>query len=113
MKISSIAAVGILTLPMLLSGYAEGPITGPAPETMTVTAYDYSFEAPYWVSAGPVTVRLINRGKEFHHIWLLRVDHGKTAADLVQALKGGYGSLPVWAREVGGPNAPAPGAEAS
>jgi hypothetical protein len=113
MKITSIAAIGILTLPMLLSGYAEGPISGPAPETLTVIARDYSFEAPYWVSAGPVRLRLVNQGKEFHHIWLLRIDHGKTAADFMEAMKGGYSSLPVWAREVGGPNAPAPGGQAS
>jgi uncharacterized cupredoxin-like copper-binding protein len=113
MRITSIAAIGILTLPMLLSGYADGPITGPAPEILTVTARDYSLEAPYWVSAGPVTLRLVNQGKEFHHIWLLRIDQGKTAADFREAMKAGYGALPAWAREVGGPNAPAPGGEAS
>jgi uncharacterized cupredoxin-like copper-binding protein len=113
MQLASTAAIGVLTLPMLLSGYSDGPIAGPAPETITVTAHDYSFEAPYWVSAGAVTLRLVNRGKEFHHIWLLRIDHGKTAADFIEAMKGSHGKLPVWARDIGGPNAPAPGGEAN
>lgn len=113
MQLATTAAIGALTLPMLLSGYAKGMVAGPAPQTITVTAHDHSFEAPYWAASGPATIRLVNTGKEFHHIWLLRIDHGKTAADFVEALKKGKGVLPVWAREVGGPNAPAPGGEAS
>ena len=113
MQLTSIAAIGALTLPVLLSAYSEGPNKGPIPETITVTANDYAFEAPYWVSAGAVTLKLVNKGKEFHHIWLLRIDHDKTAADFIEALKAGHGNFPVWARDVGGPNAPAPGGEAN
>lgn len=113
MQLASIAAIGVLTFPLLLSGYSDGLPAGPAPETVTITAHDYSFEAPYWLASGAVTLRLVNKGMEFHHIWLLRIDHGKTAADFIEAMKTAHGKLPIWARDIGGPNAPAPGAEAN
>jgi uncharacterized cupredoxin-like copper-binding protein len=114
MKPTSVAALGAIVLPTFLAAFTgEYHVVGPDPVTVTITAHDYSFEAPDSVLSGAVTLKLVNRGKEFHHIWLVRIDHGKTPADFIQALSQGHGALPVWAREVGGPNAPAPGGEAN
>jgi hypothetical protein len=54
----------------------------------------------------------INRGKEFHHLWVARLEQGKTADDLLEALRD-PGPLPVWVRDAGGPGAPAPGGESN
>jgi len=80
--------------------------------TVTVTANDYSFTAPDTIPAGVTEFRLLNRGTEMHHVMLIRLDGGKTMADLFGAMKSD-GPLPTWAREVGGPNTPGPGGEAN
>lgn len=86
---------------------------GPAPKArvVTVVARDYAFEAPKSIHAGTVTIRLLNRGKELHHVWLARLDQGKTADDAIAALKAG-GPPPSWIVDIGGPNAPVPGGDA-
>ncbi len=78
---------------------------------VTVTANDFSFEAPGKVPAGPVTVRLVNKGTELHHAQLIRIEDGKTMKDVATAMTN-PGPPPSWARFVGGPNAVAPGKEA-
>ena len=80
--------------------------------TVTVTASDYTFAAPDTIPAGVTEIRLLNRGTEMHHVMLIRLDSGKTLADLGAAMQSD-GPLPPWAREVGGPNTPGPGGEAS
>lgn len=50
---------------------AAAPI---APAVVTVTAKDYSYEAPDTITAGMTTLRLVNQGKELHHIQLVRLD---------------------------------------
>jgi plastocyanin len=77
---------------------------------VTVTARDYAFDAPDTVAAGLTTVRLVNQGPELHHVQLLRLDDGKTLADLMAAFKAG-GPPARWAHDVGGPNTPVPGGE--
>jgi uncharacterized cupredoxin-like copper-binding protein len=67
-------------------------------------------QAPDTVAAGAVTFRLVNRGKEFHHLWVARLERGKTQDDLLAAMRS-PGPLPAWVHEIGGPNAPAPGGE--
>ena len=80
--------------------------------TVTVTATDFVFTAPDTIPAGLTEFRLLNRGAEMHHVFLMRLDGGKSMADLFAAMKGD-GPLPSWAREVGGPNTPGPGGEAT
>jgi len=46
-----------------------------------------------------------------HHVMLIRLDAGKTMADLSAAMKSD-GPLPSWVHEAGGPNTPGPGGEA-
>jgi plastocyanin len=81
-----------------------------APVAVVVTAKDYSFESPTRVPAGVITMRLVNRGKELHQAQIVRLDEGKTVADLEKAMKQ-HGPLPSWIKFVGGPNGIAPGDE--
>src|SRR5512132_3485691 len=92
-----------------LTGYA--PIAT-KPNVVTITATDFAFEAPDTVAAGLTTIRLVNKGPGIHHAVLIRMDEGKTTADVMEALKQ-QGPPPSWMHEVPGPNAPAPGKEAN
>lgn len=82
-----------------------------AAAAVTFTATDFAFRGPDTVAAGAVRVRLRNAGAELHHAQLLRLESGKRLSDVYAWLKAG-GPPPAWMRDVGGPNAPAPGAEA-
>ena len=75
----------------------------------TFSASDYRFEGPDRIPAGQTTVRLRNRGKEPHQLQLLKLDDGKSPADLSNALATGNGSVPSWAKQMGGPNGVQPG----
>jgi uncharacterized cupredoxin-like copper-binding protein len=92
----------------LLTAFA-GPDRAPV-RTITITARDYAFVGPDTAVAGITTIRLLNRGKELHHVQLVRLDGGRTLADLFAALEAG-GPPPAWAHDVGGPNTPVPGGE--
>lgn len=88
---------------------AEGSLANPT--QITVTAREYSFEAPSSVPAGYVSLRLVNRGREGHHAQLIKLAPGKTFADVQLALEAG-GPPPSWVTLVGGPGAADPGGEA-
>ena len=75
---------------------------------VTVTAREYTFDAPAEIPAGLTTFRLIGAGKELHHIQLVKLEDGKTINDLMAALKAG-GPPPKWAVDAGGPNPSHPG----
>ena len=79
-----------------------------AARVVTVVARDYAFDAPDTVAAGRTEVRLLNRGKEAHHAYLIRLDAGKTLEDLYTAFRAG-GPPPAWTHDAGGPNSPVPG----
>jgi len=71
-----------------------------------VTAYDYHFRSPTSVPAGTLTFRMKNAGSEVHHLWVVRLDRGRTPADFIKAMNA-WGSalkMPDWATDVGGPN---------
>jgi len=89
----------------------EGSRTAKA-NVVTVTTVDYAFQAPDTIAAGRTTLRLVNNGKDFHHIWLIKLEGGHTLPELVEATKT-QGPLPKWAVDVGGPNSPMPGGESS
>jgi len=90
---------------------SEGPRTAKA-NVVTVTTVDYAFQAPDTIAAGRTTLRLVNNGKDFHHIWLIKLEGGHTLPELVEATKK-QGPMPKWAVDVGGPNSPMPGGESS
>lgn len=78
-----------------------------APNVVTVTATEFSFDAPAEIPAGLTTIRLVSNGQELHHATLIKLEDGKTYNDFVQALKN-PGPPPAWAVEHGGPNPPHP-----
>jgi uncharacterized cupredoxin-like copper-binding protein len=78
---------------------------------VTVHAKDFAYVGPTTVKSGPTTFRLVNDGKELHHLTLMKLAQGKTVADFVEALKK-PGPPPAWISGVGGPNAATPGGSA-
>ncbi len=79
---------------------------------MVVEAADYSFAAPDSVEAGWTKIRLVNHGPSLHHVQLVRITDGHSLDDFVAAMKN-PGPPQPWIQMVGGPNAPAPGAEST
>jgi hypothetical protein len=79
----------------------------PGANVINIVANDYAFEMPTSVPAGLTTMRLSNKGKELHHVYLVKVEKGKTPEDVLAWFKQG-GPPPTWMRPVGGPNAPMP-----
>lgn len=88
-------------------------ITARVMNEMTIRARDYVFyDMPDTIVAGATNIRLENEGPDLHHVWLIRLEEGKTLSDLMQAMKS-HGPLPAWAVDVGGPNTPVPGGVSS
>jgi hypothetical protein len=54
-------------------------------------------------------MQIVNQGQDVHHIQLIKLLQGKTAADFSAALKADPSRVPQWARFIGGPNAVVPG----
>ncbi|MDB4884074.1 MAG: hypothetical protein JWL95_2840 [Gemmatimonadetes bacterium] len=75
---------------------------------VTVHAKDFSFVAPASIAPGQTTFRLVNDGKQLHHLSIMKLEHGKTYADFQAAMKK-PGPPPAWLVSVGGPNAAVPG----
>ena len=75
---------------------------------VTVHAKDFAFEAPKTIAAGMTSFKLVNDGKELHQMQIVKLEQGKTFADLQAALKN-PGVPPTWLVSVGGPNAAVPG----
>ena len=87
--------------------------TAVAPRVVTIRTLDYAFEAPASIPAGPTTVRIVNGGKELHHVWFVKLEQGKTVADYMQAMQAlakGEAPPPAWAIDMGGPQMGMPGA---
>jgi uncharacterized cupredoxin-like copper-binding protein len=79
---------------------------------VTIIARDYAFDAPDTIPAGLTTIHFVNRGPELHHSMLVRLGEHHTAADFAKAMDA-EGPPPSWITFVGGPNAPAPGGDAT
>jgi hypothetical protein len=92
---------------------AADTATAPAePAVVTITARDFAFTMPDTIQSGLTKLVLVNEGPTIHHAQLIRLEEGKTVADLETALKVA-GPPPAWAVDVGGPNAPIVGASSS
>lgn len=82
------------------------------PYDLTITGADFAFTAPDTVPAGVTNVTFRNNGPNLHHVQFVRLDSGKTMADLEAAMKM-PGQMPVWAILTPGPNAPDPGSSSN
>jgi hypothetical protein len=77
-----------------------------------VVATDHQFQAPEQIDAGLVNVRLFNRGKEMHHVLVIRIDHLDRISQIAQELRDNNWSVP-WMQALGGPESVGPGGVAS
>jgi len=91
---------------------SSGGAAAATPPVVTITAKDMAFTAPDTIVGGMTTLRMVNEGPNLHHVQLVRLDSGKTLADLQAAMKN-PGPPPAWAVLVPGPNAADPGMESN
>lgn len=115
--VSRVAAV--ITAVMIIAGrpVSAGAASGAGIPDVTFEATDYGFTGPDKIQAGLVSVRVVNKGKDMHHVTLLRLMRGKTAEDFVEAVNSDPSyfvtkHLP-WIKFAGGPNAAIPGESSS
>lgn len=94
----------LLVFPAASFSYDPLDMGVPTPGIATFSAWDHSFEGPDTIPGGQITIRLQNRGREPHQLQLLKLDEGKTPADLAAVLRDGDGVVPKWAKHMGGPN---------
>jgi hypothetical protein len=83
---------------------------------VTVVAREYAFQMPDSIPAGLTTFRLVDEGKEPHHLFVMKLEGGKKASDMFAALKAAGPAgwpLPAWMHPVGGPNVSAAGGESN
>jgi hypothetical protein len=90
----------------------SAPAAPAAARVVKVVGEDFRFDAPDIIPAGLTEFRFLNKGPALHHMAVLKLTDGKAVDDLRKALAN-PGPLPTWAKEMGGPNAPAPGVEAN
>jgi uncharacterized cupredoxin-like copper-binding protein len=96
----------------VLLGCNRKPAPPPAPPTanvVSITASDFSFIAPDTIPAGLTTVKLANAGKEVHQVVFLRIDSGKTMADVANLMKDPNAKVPGWMSFPMGANGIVPG----
>ncbi len=77
------------------------PPPGP-PVVVEVVATDFAFAMPDTLTSGATTFHLVGNGVEVHHLQIVRLDSGKTVADLQVLASGAV--TPAWFVEIGGPN---------
>ncbi len=94
---------------------AVTPAAPPEPAVITITASDFAYEMPDTVTGGMVTIKLVNKGPNLHHVQFLRLTDGKTFTDLAEGLKQMKpgAPMPPWVHDVVGPNSPDAGAESA
>jgi hypothetical protein len=87
---------------------SPSPATKPsAPPVVNIVARDFAFDPIPDAPSGIVEIRLRNEGPSIHHAAIYKLLAGKSADELIAALKN-PGPPPSWAVPVAGPNAPAP-----
>lgn len=74
---------------------AEAPAQTAA-TVFTVTATDFAFAAPDTVTSGLVTLRLVDAGMEPHQVVVMRLDSGKTIADVKTMMATPNAPVPGW-----------------
>lgn len=79
---------------------------------LVVVATDNHFDAPEQVDAGLVNIRLVNRGKEAHHILLMKISRLVRLSEIADVLKENDWS-PPWLQALGGPESVISGATSS
>lgn len=111
-------AVPLITIPLLISlaGCTQTVLPQPPASadfgTITFVAADYRFNGPERISSGKTIIRMHNRGREAHHIQLVKLETGHTLPELVERLQGPATRIPASVTQMGGPNAVGSGEDA-
>ena len=86
----------------------------PSPHIVVVRATEYRLDAQPGVAAGTLQLRFENAGREVHHLWLVRLEQGRTFNDFLRIMDSpNPPALPSWAVDVGGLNDLSPGMSAT
>jgi len=99
---TAVLAAGAVALLGMKRGAADRQVP-----TFRIVAVDYGYQLPKEIAAGPTRLELVNQGHELHHAQLIRLEQGKTLADL--ASLDPAAPPPAWVVPVGGPGAVSPG----
>jgi len=105
-KPASITLLGLAALALAVGAYiwSCGPESAPAmPRTVTMTAGDYSLDAPDTQPEGAVTLRLLTGGTSFITSGWPGSKQERRRRTLLAALKM-RAPLAGWVKDVGGPN---------
>jgi hypothetical protein len=90
------------------AGGASAP--APKPHVVNVVARDFALELPASIPAGLTVFQLKNLGRQGHHVTIVRLDSGRTAAEaLREIIRVGRAPRPGWMHLVGGPQHAKPG----
>ena len=89
------------------AGASTAAIASTEPALVRVVGKDFAFDSAHSVPAGLVAIRFVNDGHSVHMLGVARLDSGKTAADVFQALS--KNTSMQWFSELGGPGAVSPG----
>jgi hypothetical protein len=79
---------------------------------LVVIATDFKFQAPDQVEAGLVNIRLFNRGREMHHVLVIKVDRLDRISRIAEELKN-TDEVEPWMHSLGGPESVGPGGVSS
>ncbi|HWZ28194.1 MAG TPA: hypothetical protein VNX15_06525 [Gemmatimonadales bacterium] len=104
------ARAAALLLPLILASCVTKP-AAPAAQvsanSLRIVASDFQYAAPDTVTAGLTNIVMVNQGKEPHQAVVMRIDSGKTQAEVQAGMMGN--TIPAWMSFPGGPNGAVPG----
>ena len=95
---------------------AQTEATTNAPNVVSLSATEYSIQAPDTVPAGWTTFRMANHGEGVHYGHIVQLEPHRTVAELVAAYAEAIrtsGPRPTWVTRFGGPGGTAPGDSSS
>jgi hypothetical protein len=79
---------------------------------LVIVATDFQFQVPPQVDAGLVNIRLFNRGKEMHHVLVIKVDRMDRLSQIADELRDNR-YMTSWMHPLGGPESVGPGGVSS
>ena len=105
--------IAVASAPAWAEDHGRAAVRRGGETTVVFVAHDYGFSGPERIPGGLTTVRIVNEGRDLHHIQFLKLLQGKSAADFRAAIAADPSRLPSWVQYAGGPNAHLPGSQAS
>src|SRR4029077_20451599 len=101
------AALLLVTFAASCSPKPAAPAAQASANSLRIVAGDFTFTAPDTVAAGVTSIVLVNQGKEPHQAVVMRIDSGKTPAEVQAGMIGN--PIPSWVCLACGPTEAMPG----